>query len=85
MHLHSNPNEFDVHISACKGQLCGIFDSTTSSQGIAVFNNSHFPMNYISCEDAFTMTNNPPNSSQLITILNPNDAIDQQFQVGHYD
>jgi len=66
---------------ACSGQLCGTYNSITSTQSIAVFDNSQFPMVATSCEDAFMQTIYPPQSSALIDIQLPGMSPQQTNQV----
>jgi len=55
----------------CSGQYCGIDDSALTLQGVALYDNTRFPVTYPSCEVAFMKTTFPPNSSQIIDLMIP--------------
>ena len=59
---------------ACNGQFCGTEDTTSSMLGVAVFNNSYFSMTYSSCEEAFMLTNFPPNKSLPVNLILPSNV-----------
>ena len=42
--------------------------------GVAVFNNSYFSMTYSSCEEAFMLTNFPPNTSLPVNLILPSNV-----------
>jgi hypothetical protein len=62
-----------VAVSACYGQVCGVYDTLAAAQSVAVFNNSAFSVSAGTCDDVFMKSRFPPMTSQLVQLeFSPN-------------